>query len=201
MPLDRRSMGHEVNVAVMTYASEMFSWQSGSVDADTYFCSERHGMYFGGFGMKTAPAMGKRDYSISTTLTANSGESFLAALSETQRRHITALPNQQRQVLCEIVGVRQAIATELRRFLAGETAGRSKVIALSKRYGELDGELSYLYAMAFARVGRSLSAQQKQALAAMRALNPGDPKEPFLYLTPIVMPKIDNVGTFFGVQS
>ena len=72
-PLDRRSMSHEVNVAVMTYASEMFSWHAGSVEADTYFCPERHGMYFGGFGMKTAPAMGKRDYSISTTLTGNSG--------------------------------------------------------------------------------------------------------------------------------
>lgn len=199
-PLDRRSMGHEVNVAVMTYASEMFSWYAGSVDADTYFCPERHGMYFGGFGMKTAPAMGKRDYSISTTLTGNSGESFLAALSEAQRRHITALPNLQRQALGEIVGVRQAIATELRRFLVGDTADRNKVIALSKRYGELDGELSYLYAVAFARVGQSLSAQQKQALTAMRASNPGDPKGPFLYSTPIAMPKIDNVAMFFGAQ-
>jgi len=57
--LDRRSMSHTVNVAVMTYASEMFSWYAGSTEADTYFCPERHGMYFGGFGMKTAPAMGK----------------------------------------------------------------------------------------------------------------------------------------------
>ena len=74
-------MSHTVNVAVMTYASEMFAWQGGSVEADTYFCPERHGMYFGGFGMKTAPAMGKQNYSISTSLTGDSGEAFLAALT------------------------------------------------------------------------------------------------------------------------
>ncbi len=40
------------NVAYMTYASEFFSWTAGSVEADTYFCPERHGTYFGGFYMK-----------------------------------------------------------------------------------------------------------------------------------------------------
>ena len=63
---------------VMTYASEMFAWYAGSLEADTYFCPERHGMYFGGFGMKTAPAMGKQNYSISTALTGDSGATFLA---------------------------------------------------------------------------------------------------------------------------
>ena len=29
-----------MDVSVMTYASEMFSWYAGSVDADTYFCPE-----------------------------------------------------------------------------------------------------------------------------------------------------------------
>jgi len=110
-PLDRRSLPHEVHVAVMTYASEMFSWQGGSLEADTYFCPEHHGMYFGGFGMKTAPAMGKRDYSISTRLTGNSGEAFLAALTDTQRRPITALPALQRQDLNEIARVRREIST------------------------------------------------------------------------------------------
>ena len=53
------------NVAYMTYASEFFSWTAGNLDADTYFCPERHGTYFGGFYMKDMPAMGKRDYDIS----------------------------------------------------------------------------------------------------------------------------------------
>ena len=58
--LDKRSMSHEVNVAMITYASEMFAWYASSLEADAYFCPERHGMYFGGFGMKTAPAIGKQ---------------------------------------------------------------------------------------------------------------------------------------------
>ncbi|WP_295443679.1 hypothetical protein [uncultured Thiodictyon sp.] len=199
-PLDRRSMSHEVNVAVMTYASEMFSWHAGSIEADTYFCPERHGMYFGGFGMKTAPAMGKRDYAISTALTGNSGEAFLATLNDTQRKQIIALTDLQRQDLNEIVRVRREISTELRRFLKGETAVQAKVLALSTRYGELDGNLSYFYATTFAKVGQTLTPQQKQALLAMRKVDPTEPKGPFLYSSPISTPWIDDTDRFFGIR-
>ena len=196
--LDKQSMPHSVNVAVMTYASEMFAWFAGSIEADTYFCPERHGMYFGGFGMKTAPAMGKRDYSISTSLTGDSGQAFLAALTEPQRKHITDLPDLQRADLAEIVKTRRAIATELRHFQKGESADQAKVLALSKRYGELDGELAYLYATAFAKVGQSLTAQQKDKLAKLRPINPADPHGPFLYSDPIDLPKIASTDFLFG---
>jgi hypothetical protein len=56
-------------------------------------------MYFGGFGMKTAPAMGKQNYSISTSLTGDSGELFLEVLTETQRKYITDVIEFQRQDL------------------------------------------------------------------------------------------------------
>ena len=198
--LDKRSMSHEEDVAMMTYASEMFAWVAGSPGADTYFCPERHGMYFGGFGMKTAPAMGKKDYSISTSLTGDSGEAFLAALADAQRKLVTDVVELQRKDLAEIVTVRQAIATELRRFLNGETADKDKVLSLSKRYGELDGELSYFYATAFANVARTLTAEQKAKLAALRTTNPSDPKGPFLYSSPISMPQSENTGFLFARQ-
>ncbi len=198
--LDKRSMSHEVNVAVMTYASEMFAWYAGSLEADTYFCPERHGMYFGGFGMKTAPAMGKQNYSISTSLTGDSGEGFITTLNGAQRKHITDLVDLQRQDLTEIVATRRAIATELRRFQKGESADKAKVLTLSRRYGELDGEMSYLYATAFAEVGKTLTTEQKQKLARMRTSNPADPKGPFLYSAPIKMPKIENTDFLFVRQ-
>ena len=197
-PIDRRSLPHDIHVGVMTYASEMFSWQGGSLEADTYFCPERHGMYFGGFGMKTAPAMGKKDYSISTSLTGNSGESFLAALTEPQRKIVTDLVALQKTDLAEIVRTRRSIATELRRFLKGERADEARVLSLSRRYGELDGPLSYLYATAFAKVGRSLSSQQKTHLAAMRHPDPRAPKGPFLYSAPVEMPRIASTDFLFG---
>ena len=196
--LDKRSMSHEVNVAMMTYASEMFAWYAGSLEADTYFCPERHGMYFGGFGMKTAPAMGKQNYSISTSLTGDSGEAFLATLTDAQRKLITDLVDVQRHGLGEIVRTRRAIATELRRFQKGDSADKNKVMSLSKRYGELDGELSYLYATAFAQVGKTLTAQQKERLARMRTSNPSDPNGPFLYSSPIAMPQIENTDFLFS---
>jgi hypothetical protein len=96
--------------------------------------------------------------------------------------------------------VRRAIATELRRFLKGETADKDKVQILSKRYGKLDGEMSYLYATAFAKVGQTLTAQQRQTLAGMRSPNSSDPRGPFLYSTPISMPRIENTDVFFGVR-
>jgi len=196
--LDKRSMSHEVNVAMMTYASEMFAWYAGSLEADTYFCPERHGMYFGGFGMKTAPAMGKQNYSISTSLTGDSGEAFLGTLSDAQRKLLTDLVELQRPDLAEIVKTRRAIATELRRFQRGESADPAKVLSLSRRYGELDGELSYLYATAFAKVGQTLTVQPKETLARLRTSNPSDPKGPFLYSSPISQPQIGNTDFLFS---
>ena len=199
-PIDRRSMSHTVHVAVMTYASEMFAWQGGSVEADTYFCPERHGMYFGGFGMKTAPAMGKRDYSISTSLTGDSGEAFLNALTGSQRKLITDLVDLQRKDLGEIVTTRRAISTELRRFLKGAFSDQDKVLSLSRRYGELDGGMSYLYATAFAKVGKTLTGQQRQNLARMRTSSPSDPRGPFLYSSPISAPNVGSTDFLFGVR-
>lgn len=196
--VDRRSLPHEVHVAVMTYASEMFSWWAGSLEADTYFCPERHGMYFGGFGMKTAPAMGKRDFSISTSLTGDSGEAFLAALDGAQRKRIEELVDLQRADLAEIVSTRRGIAAELRRFLAGEKADRPKVLALARRYGDLDGGISYLYATALAAVGKSLTPEQKGRLAALRPTDPSAPRGPFLYSSPIRMPQVASTDVLFA---
>ena len=195
-----RGLPHEVDVAVMTYASEMFSWYAGSIEADTYFCPERHGMYFGGFGLKTAPAMGKQDYSISTALTGDDGEAFLSVLDGAQRRQVLSIIESQRTKLEEIVRIRRTIATELRKFLGGTSAEKKKVLSLARRYGELDGELSYSYAIAFASVGQSLNPGQKTKLTSLRSANPQDPQGPFLYSAPIQAPVIANIDTFFGAR-
>ncbi len=197
-PYDKRSLSHDVDVAVMTYASELFAWYAGSLDADTYFCPERHGMYFGGFGMKTAPAMGKQNYSISTSLTGDSGEALLQLLGPTQGRPITDLIALQKPALQEIASVRRAIATELRRLLRGETADAKRVETLSRRYGELDGELSYLYAVAFGKVGQSLTAAQKSTLHSMRQVDPNEPKGPFIYSNPVRELRIGNTDSYFA---
>ena len=41
----------------MTYAGDIYSWYAGSVEADVYFCPERHGTYFGSFYLKDTPVM------------------------------------------------------------------------------------------------------------------------------------------------
>ncbi|MEI8063938.1 MAG: hypothetical protein WCH84_07730 [Verrucomicrobiota bacterium] len=187
-----------VNVAYMTYASEFFSWYAGSITADTYFCPERHGTYFGGFYMKDMPAMGKRDYDISTSITGDSGKTFLEILSDGQRRNITAIPDLQRPALTELVTVRRAIATELRKPLKGEVADKAKVLALGLRYGELDGEMSYYYAAAFAKVNRALTAEQRQALLKLRNLDGYTSAPAYIYSTPVQdAVQLPNTDSFF----
>ncbi len=160
------------NVAYMTYASEFFSWTAGSVEADVYFCPERHGTYFGGFYMKDMPAMGKRNYDISTSVTGDSGKAFLDdALTPAQRQNVTAIPALQRQAMDKIVTVRRAMSQELRKYLKGQTPDKKRIIALGRQYGELDGEVSWYYATAFARVNRTLTAQQRAALVKLRNLD------------------------------
>ena len=180
-----RGTEKSVNVAYMTHASEFFSWYAGSVEADTYFCPERHGTYFGGFYMKDMPAMGKRDYDISTSLTGDSGKEFLETLNADQRTHITAIPDQQAKVLQEVIEVRRAISTELRKFLKGGAADKAKLLALGRRYGELDGEMSWLYATAFAKANRTLTDAQRKTLVKLRNLDGYTSAPAYLYSTPV----------------
>ena len=187
-----------VNVAYMTYASEFFSWYAGSVEADTYFCPERHGTYFGGFYMKDMPAMGKKNYDISTSLTGDSGKTFLELLNAEQRRQVTAIPDLQRKALKEVAEVRRAIAMELRKPLKGGVADKAKVLALGRRYGELDGEMSYYYAAAFAKVNRTLTTEQRQTLIKLRNLDGYTSAPAYIYSTPLHDDvQLPNTDSFF----
>jgi hypothetical protein len=168
------------SVAVMTYAGDLFSWYAGSVDADVYFCPERHGTYFGSFYIKDAPAVGHEGYSINEQLTATAG----AALCDSSKGYVTAeqaalissLVDTQRGNLfasaaANIVKVRTDIATLLRGLLtstASADAVRAQVLALSETYGDLDGEDNYHYATVFAQVYQTLSADQRSRLQELR---------------------------------
>jgi hypothetical protein len=198
--IDKVGFTHDEHVALMTYASEFFSWYAGSVEVDTYFCPERHGTYFGSFYMKDAPAMGKKGYSISTALTGGKGEAFLETLTQPQRAQIASIVDLQRADLDEIVRTRRAISAGLRRFLGMEAASREAVLALARRYGELDGEISWHYATHFAQVAHSLGAAQKQALMKLRDLDAYTCSGAYLYSEPISMPAIQNTDFLFGVM-
>jgi hypothetical protein len=194
---DKRTVSHPVHVAMMTYASEFFSWYAGSVESDTYFCPEGHGTYFGSFYMKDAPAVHQKNYSISTALTGDSGEAFLAALNPTQREEITSLVELQRKDLQDIVSTRRAVATELRQFMSGGSASKEKVLKLCQHYGELDGELSFYYATHFAEVNKTLTSEQRAALKKLRGIEGFSAKSPFVYADPITSPAIRNTDFLF----
>jgi len=199
-PDDLRSLSRDVKVAVMTYAGDMFSWYLGSVEADVYFCPERHGTYFGSFYMKDAPAVGNAGYNIPTDLTGELGEAFLKTLTSEQAQQINALVEVQRPYLADIVDARKAVSTELRRFMQGDSADQAQVLALMAGYGTADGALVAAYAQAFSDVYQSLSEAQKDTLLQMRNQVLGElsyPDGAFLYSQPIPMPQIADTDRFF----
>jgi hypothetical protein len=167
-------------VAVMTYAGDLFSWYAGSLEADVYFCPERHGTYFGSFHMKDAPAVGHEGYAIDTELTATAGK----ALCDSDAGYVTAVQAAAMSSLVgveksdlhsgdtSIVGLRTKIAALLRSLLVSTASSASvlaQVLDLSGTYGELDGENNYHYATVFATVHASLADAQKAKLVALRA--------------------------------
>lgn len=166
--LDKRSLPHEQNVLVMTYASEFFSWYAGSEYSDVYFCPERHGTYFGGFYMKDYPSIGNADYYIPIELTGNSGQSFLEIIGSESAALLNRIVNDQKTALEEIIEIRTQISRELRKALTGKSIDHEYVLALSRRYGELDGWMSWNYAQAFIRIKHSLDSSGLKELVILR---------------------------------
>ena len=185
-------------VGVMTYASELFSWYKGSLTADVYFCPERHGTYFGGFFMKDYPAMGNPDYFIDTSTTGDLGQAFLNVLNPTQRAQITGIIDTQRAWLTETAKVRTTVSKELRKALTGGSINKTLVYAQIKRYGELDGLMSGLYATRFAAVNKTLTADQRAQLVKLRNLAVV-PNGIYKYASLVTKPALPNVGYLFGV--
>ncbi len=194
----KKSMTNNEFIAVMTYASELFSWYKGNPDADVYFCPERHGTYFGGFFMKDYPAMNNPDYFISTAITGDSGKEFLNILDAGQKALITGIIDEQRASLAEIAQIRTTISAELRKAISGGTIDREKVYSLIQRYGELDGQMSALYATRFSAVRKTLTETQMAALVNLRNLNVV-PQGAYRFSAPVAMPTLPDTDFLFGV--
>ena len=199
-PADIKGLDRDEKVAVMTYAADMFSWYAGSVDADVYFCPERHGTYFGSFYLKDIFAMSDPTYAIPTNMTGDMGEAMLQKLDTNQAQLITGLVDVQKPSLQSIVDTRRAVATELRKFLAGGTADKDTVLKLMEQYGAYDGEIIYNLVTHFTEVSQSLTADQKAQLTALRMELLGDLSHPtgaYLYSQAVPMPEIPNTDFLF----
>lgn len=194
----KKSMSNTEFVAVMTYASEMFSWYKGSLEADTYFCPERHGTYFGGFFMKDYPAMNNPQYFISTSVTGDKGKAFLDILNIEQRKLIESIIVEQKEDIRKIADIREEVSKELRKAQSGDVVNKAKVYELIGQYGYLDGKISALYAQRFSQVNATLSSEQKKELYRLRDLDVV-PKGAYLFSSEVVMPVLPNIDFMFGI--
>lgn len=187
-------------VAVMTYASEFFSWFKGGINADIYFCPERHGTYFGGFFLKDYPAMNNPNYFIPLDQTGECGKAFINTLTTEQKALINSIIPEQKALLTELAQVRENICKEMRKAMNGITIDKTSIYQLIARYGELDGSLSCLYAMRFGDVNKTLTASQFATLKLIRNLDV-IPIGAFRYATAVDMPTITNNDYLFGLGS
>ncbi len=199
-PEDIRGLDRDTKVAVMTYAADLYSWYAGSIEADIYFCPERHGTYFGSFYLKDIKAMSDPTYSIPTNLTGDLGETMLQKLTPDQAQLITGLVDTQKPSLLGIVDIRRQISVELRKFKDGGAADQATVLSMMEQYGTYDGEIIYNLAVNFAKVSQSLTDAQKAELTALRTELLGDQSHPtgaYLYSQAIPMPEIPNTDFLF----
>lgn len=199
-PSDLRNLDRDIKVAVMTYAGDMLSWYLGSVDADVYFCPERHGTYFGSFYLKDIKAMADPTYAIPTNMTGDLGDQLLSLLTADQALLITDLVDIQRPSLSGIVDMRRQVSLQLRKFLAGGTPDKAMVLALMKTYGEYDGEIIFNMAKNFTALSNSLSVDQRASIEAMRFELLGElihPSGAYLYSQAIPMPTIPSSDFLF----
>jgi hypothetical protein len=153
--------------------------------------------------MKDAPAMGNPGYTIPSNLTGDLGRIFLETLTPDQAQLVTSLVDIQRPYLYEIVETRREISTNLRRFMAGESVDRDSVLSLMEKYGELDGAIVYNFAVNFAQLNQTLTADQQAQLMALRTDLLGNmtyPTGAYLYSQPIVILEIPNTDFLFITQ-
>ncbi|MCP4266754.1 MAG: hypothetical protein GY777_14490 [Candidatus Brocadiaceae bacterium] len=197
--VDKRQFEHSIHVALMTYASELFSWYIGDLKKDVYFTPERTAAYFGAYWTKAAPmkAVRRDNYRISTALTGDSGARFLRILDKQQRSQITNLIQRQKPFLMEMISVRESIATEIRKIIGGKSASQNMIVSLSRKFGELDGEIAYLYANAYTNIRTSLSQSQLQKATQIRNIAQYQCKGAFIYAEPSQIPNIKNITSFF----
>lgn len=82
--------------------------------------------------------------------------------------------------------------------LTGGKPDKAKLIALGRRYGELDGEMSWYYATAFAAVNKTLTADRRAALVKLRNLD-GYTSAPYYIYSQAMKdePDLAGVETFF----
>jgi Spy/CpxP family protein refolding chaperone len=119
-------------------------------------------------------------------------------LTEQQRVLITSIADKQRPLMQEIIAVRTSMSQELRKLLDGKAPDKAKVMSLGRRYGALDGELSWYYATAFAKVNRTLTKEQRAALVKLRNLEGYTSAPYYIYSSPAKdQPVLKNVEAFF----
>jgi hypothetical protein len=192
------ALSHGEHIALMTYAADLFSWYSGSEEADVYFCPERHGTCFGSFYLKDLQAMADPSYNIGENVTADLGREFLDALDPARRILVESLVISQKNSLLEVVEVRSELSGELRRAIGGGQVDSAEVVRLAEEYGRLDCRISCLYAEAFSDVAHGLSGNARDRIEDLRrGTGAGLPDGAFLYSDPIPMPVIPDTGHLF----
>lgn len=188
------------SVLITSFAGDILSWYGGDLSNFTYFCPERQGDYFGAFYVKDVPALLNHSYVIPSYITGSGGLDFLNLLNPIQKQILIDVVSTQKPALFSLVDHRRTISEELLKLRNGEEIDEVRVRALDREYGALDGEISYIYATSYAKVGNTLNYTQKAEMKRLVGMDnyPCPEGYGFIYATNGTYPQVENTDFLFS---
>jgi hypothetical protein len=150
-PVDLSDLTMEERMLVMSYAAEMMGWymgQNAEGNADVQVPD------------RPQPPEGNM------TCARGPGAMFLNVLTDEQKALLSDLVSSQAAYVEEMSSIRENVTAQLSLAMSGSEIDQQTVLDLMNRYGELEGTILYNYAATFAEINSTLTAEQRQMLAA-----------------------------------
>ncbi|MGL6314235.1 c-type cytochrome [Vibrio sp. WXL103] len=148
------------NALTEAVASRTLSWLTGSSANNDYISVGRMANYFGFVGLRVASG-----HSLSRSQVA---KQTLAVLSDSQRRELVDLVQQQKTPYERVTKSRFAINRALEGLLVGELISHGDFVILGEQYGLDEAMLGSTIAQRLGSITQSLTDQQKKQLNTIR---------------------------------
>ena len=155
--------GHEVQAAQLrsAVASRTLTWLTGTSANNDYISVGRMANFFGFVALRVSSGQ--------SLTRARVARDTLAVLERPQIEGLVALLDEQIQPHAETQAVRIKMNRLLERLLVGEDITRGDFLALGRRYGAAEAELGRVIAQRFGEIASTLTSEQRDKLAAIRA--------------------------------
>ena len=179
--------GHDVEEAQLrsAVASRTLTWLTGTSANNDYISVGRMANFFGFVALRVSSGQ--------SLTRAHVARDTLAVLEPPQiEEGLVALLDEQIQPHAETQAVRIEMNRLLERLLVGEDITRGDFLALGRRYGAAEAELGRVIAQRLGEIASTLTSEQRDKLAAIRAAHAtGQPETAPAPANRVRLPNVD----------